>query len=120
MEDDPTADFLAREQAILGADAALFGNPLDSTVPAHPSPMDDFNDFVTPDINPVQSFDKMSLGNSSPTQQPIDFHSNAMVSTNLFQQNSLNNDFAGEIVPAAPFIPVIEEKSQALMYDNAN
>ena len=23
---DPTADFLAREQAILGADAALFGN----------------------------------------------------------------------------------------------
>lgn len=26
--DDPTADFLAREQAILGADAALFGNDL--------------------------------------------------------------------------------------------
>jgi hypothetical protein len=26
--EDPTADFLAREQAILGADAALFGNPM--------------------------------------------------------------------------------------------
>ena len=25
--DDPTADFLAREQAVLGEDAALFGNP---------------------------------------------------------------------------------------------
>lgn len=29
-EEDPTADFLAREQAILGAEAALFGNPLTS------------------------------------------------------------------------------------------
>ena len=27
-EQDPTADFLAREQAILGEDAALFGNPV--------------------------------------------------------------------------------------------
>ncbi len=31
MDDDFTADFLAREQAILGADAALFGNPLSQT-----------------------------------------------------------------------------------------
>ncbi|KAI8929000.1 clathrin light chain-domain-containing protein [Entophlyctis helioformis] len=28
LGDDPAADFLAREQAILGADAALFGNPI--------------------------------------------------------------------------------------------
>ena len=28
FSDDPTADFLAREQAILGDDAALFGNTL--------------------------------------------------------------------------------------------
>jgi hypothetical protein len=34
MDDDPTADFLAREQAILGADAALFGNPLESGISA--------------------------------------------------------------------------------------
>ncbi|KAJ3416087.1 hypothetical protein HDV05_003056 [Chytridiales sp. JEL 0842] len=32
MDDfDPTADFLAREQAALGADAALFGNPIATT-----------------------------------------------------------------------------------------
>ncbi|TPX56337.1 hypothetical protein SpCBS45565_g08430 [Spizellomyces sp. 'palustris'] len=32
--DDPAADFLAREQAILGADAALFGNDLAAATPA--------------------------------------------------------------------------------------
>jgi hypothetical protein len=40
FSDDPTADFLAREQAILGDDAALFGNTLVSqplaAVPAQP------------------------------------------------------------------------------------
>jgi hypothetical protein len=34
FSDDPTADFLAREQAILGDEAALFGNALVSQTPA--------------------------------------------------------------------------------------
>ena len=34
--EDPTMDFLAREQALLGDDAALFGNTLSPSLPAPP------------------------------------------------------------------------------------
>ncbi|TPX57574.1 hypothetical protein PhCBS80983_g03738 [Powellomyces hirtus] len=44
--DDPTADFLAREQAILGADAALFGNDFNAGTPvAAPVPDSGFGGF---------------------------------------------------------------------------
>lgn len=49
-DDDPTADFLAREQAILGADAALFGNPLGTgaglSSPGGNSLLDDIDQLV--------------------------------------------------------------------------
>lgn len=40
---DPTADFLAREQAILGSDAALFGNDIAKNGLAAPPPPVEFN-----------------------------------------------------------------------------
>ncbi|KAJ3274729.1 hypothetical protein HDV01_002251 [Terramyces sp. JEL0728] len=106
-DSDPTADFLAREQAILGADAALFGNPMETT-PAAPkqweTPTDDLLFGDTPAEQPLIE------SNPSPVdfgalQQPVDFGTPIS-----FQQDSLQESVAQSIPE-----PVQEVQSQALL-----
>ncbi len=52
FSDDPTADFLAREQAILGDDAALFGNTLVAQTPV-----------AVPAQPPVENMPTQTFGN---------------------------------------------------------
>jgi hypothetical protein len=55
LESDPTADFLAREQAILGVDAALFSNSTNHTITSTSNnELEGFPD-ITPSANNVLS-----------------------------------------------------------------
>jgi len=51
LESDPTADFLAREQAILGVDAALFSNSTSHTVTSVSNELEGFPDITSPASN---------------------------------------------------------------------
>jgi len=52
LESDPTADFLAREQAILGVDAALFSNSTNHTITSTTSnELEGFPDITSPSSN---------------------------------------------------------------------
>ncbi|KAJ3319799.1 hypothetical protein HDV06_005920 [Boothiomyces sp. JEL0866] len=114
-DSDPTADFLAREQAILGADAALFGNPLETSPAAATkqweTPTDDllFGDAPAQQtaFEPVQPVAEIA-------QTPVDF--------GLLQQPvdfSTPTDFQQDAVQQSVFQsipePVQEVQSQALL-----
>ena len=79
--DDPTADFLAREQAILGADAAMF-ETLDVN--------NEFNDFVAPvsSVDPVEFGD--ALVDPGAGFNPRDL-ANPMGNNDLFNADALES-----------------------------
>ena len=81
--DDPTADFLAREQAILGADAALFDNPITSDIVGEEG-------F---DSTPFQPAENLVFEDPS-----VNFESNNQDSSSFF-------DPSMEISPAFPLPP---------------
>ncbi|KAJ3252214.1 hypothetical protein HK103_001781 [Boothiomyces macroporosus] len=110
-DSDPTADFLAREQAILGADAALFGNPLE-TSPANKqweTPTDDLLFGDTPAQQPVfEPAPSLVQTAQAPVdfgtvQQPVDF-----TAQNDFQQDAVQQSVFQSIPE-----PVQEVQSQA-------
>lgn len=122
MEDDPMQEFLAREQAILGADAALFGNPMETSENHQVSPS--FNaeidqlvpseklvadNIVDTDLNALHDAGLGSIGDpivmDFPTEtlvagEPSGVFGGFKEQQNLFQQ---------------PVAEQVEEKSQALM-----
>ncbi|KAJ3305181.1 hypothetical protein HDV03_001943 [Kappamyces sp. JEL0829] len=126
-EFDPTADFLAREQAILGADAALFGNPMATGSPgaaaAAISPTTLLNDIdqlvpggVALDTGAVPvatlqgdafaTSNGASTGLFSATQAPL-------VQESIFDQSAVFPDVAnGTFEEPAPQIP---PTSQAML-----
>ncbi|KAJ3088750.1 hypothetical protein HK102_008023 [Quaeritorhiza haematococci] len=78
--DDPTADFLAREKAILGADAALFDDPTVGSAPAvqPTSPAAFGTDFTSPTSLGADSItpSKPAIASISPTADFNSFESN--------------------------------------------
>jgi hypothetical protein len=114
---DPTADFLEREKAILGAEAALFGNPItDLPVSDTGNTFKDggFGDFID------------SFPNTSPSSQPM---SNTLFDASKGDPFGLANDFSAEAIPKANSYvedshnidligtePAKKSDSQALLY----
>jgi hypothetical protein len=105
-EQDPMAEFLAREQAILGADAALFGNPITANNNEIPLNFAEIDQLV-----PIQNNQDL-MGEA--VQEPMGVFVDSLGSAADPIQNitqPLNNGFLEE--PVAIFQQ--EEKSQALM-----
>jgi hypothetical protein len=120
-EFDPTADFLAREQAILGADAALFGNPIADSVKAEIPP---------PTSVPAETF-QTDLFAAAPSTQTSDFFAAPPATQNdLFAPVPAQNDLFAPVTTSEAFATpspitetvVVEEpkKSQALLYHAIN
>jgi hypothetical protein len=113
--DDPTADFLAREQAILGAEAALFGNPITQSSPikntAEPS-VDQVVDTVVDDIFLPSEQIHQPVGVFSDFQPSFD-SSPIAFDTSLPQSITQPS---GPIVTSIPETVPEPQKSQALLY----
>jgi hypothetical protein len=115
--DDPTADFLAREQAILGADAALFGNPLSESVQSQPGPstgieqvsdLDAFESSFEPPASVADGFLNQAafVGQQGFVDAPVDL-----------MQTTVNPVFGTDLPFVEPTAQVTEQpKSQALLY----
>ncbi|KAJ3046077.1 hypothetical protein HDV00_003827 [Rhizophlyctis rosea] len=93
---DPTADFIAREQAILGADAALFGNDGSVNLPSSDTTFGTSNTALGLD---APSFAPVPTADFGIPAQPIDF-SNTGVSS------------AGSFTSAIPNLPPVPEPEQ--------
>lgn len=112
---DPTADFLEREKAILGAEAALFGNPM-ADMPATDIPASDagFGEFT----------DNFSTGDAQASQEAPASLVSATVTDNQFGFDLVQNNeelaFEPAFEPQNNFNQIINEpvakpESQALL-----
>ncbi|CAG8665576.1 12708_t:CDS:2 [Funneliformis mosseae] len=95
LESDPTADFLAREQAVLGEDAALFSNTTNHTI-------------ISTTNNELEGFpDITSTSTSNALNPPVSNSSNV---------NSVSDYDAFH----SEFPPVEIESSTQVLYNNSN
>ncbi|KAI8894573.1 clathrin light chain [Globomyces pollinis-pini] len=117
-DDDPMADFLAREQAILGDDAALFGNPLTDTVTNNTDLIS--NDLDALSISPANiplpdsataAFPINDLPFSQPDQSVPEFNPSLFPPVDFTQPQQLPQD----PIFAQPQEPEPPKESEALL-----
>uniref|UniRef100_A0A1D1Z0I6 Clathrin light chain n=1 Tax=Anthurium amnicola TaxID=1678845 RepID=A0A1D1Z0I6_9ARAE len=75
LETDPTADFLAREQALLGADAALFSNSNHTITSSTSNELEGFPDITTSPASNVLSPPVSNISNANSASDYSAFHS---------------------------------------------
>ena len=75
LESDPTADFLAREQALLGADAAIFSNSNHTITSSTSNELEGFPDITISPANNVLSPPVSTISNANSVSDYSAFHS---------------------------------------------
>jgi hypothetical protein len=119
-EFDPTADFLAREQAILGAEAALFGNPIADSVksetPAAVAPVETFQTDLFAAAPVTQTEDLFGV----PPSTQNDLFAPVPAQNDLFAPVTTSEAFATSSPIAEAVVVEEPKKSQALLYHKIN